>query len=70
MSSAENYDTLLSITLAPDKTIWVGTDDGLVQLSRDGGAHWDNVTPHGAPQWARVYQIGVSPFDAGSAYVS
>ena len=73
VSSAENYDTLLSITLAPgapDKVIWVGSDDGLVQLSRDGGAHWDNVTPHGAPQWARVYQIGVSPFDAGSAYVS
>ena len=73
VSTAENYDTLLSITLAPsapDKVIWVGTDDGLVQLTRDGGAHWDNVTPKGAPQWARVYQVGVSPFDAGTAYVS
>ncbi|MBU6469361.1 MAG: hypothetical protein KGL00_05805 [Gammaproteobacteria bacterium] len=73
VSSAENYDTLLSITLAPtdpDKVIWVGTDDGLVQLTRDSGAHWTNVTPHGAPEWARVYQIGVSPFDAGTAYVS
>ncbi|MGA9854875.1 MAG: hypothetical protein WBR29_06345 [Gammaproteobacteria bacterium] len=73
VSSAENYDTLLSITLAPsapDQVIWVGTDDGLVQLTRDGGAHWDNVTPKGAPQWARVYQVGVSPFDAGTAYVS
>ncbi|MGB9428864.1 MAG: hypothetical protein WCC11_03145 [Gammaproteobacteria bacterium] len=73
VSSAENYDTLLSITLAPtdpDKVIWVGTDDGLVQVTRDGGAHWSNVTPHGAPEWARVYQIGVSPFDAGTAYLS
>lgn len=73
VSSAENYDTLLSITLAPtdpDKVIWVGTDDGLVQVTRDGGAHWENVTPQGAPEWARVYQIGVSPFDAGTAYVS
>jgi photosystem II stability/assembly factor-like uncharacterized protein len=73
VSSAENYDTLLSITLAPsapDKVIWAGTDDGLIQLSRDGGTHWENVTPHDAPQWARVYQIGVSPFDAGTAYVS
>jgi photosystem II stability/assembly factor-like uncharacterized protein len=73
VSSAENYDTLLSISLAPsapDKVIWVGTDDGLVQVTQDGGGHWDNVTPHDAPQWARVYQIGVSPFDAGTAYVS
>ncbi len=73
VSTAENYDTLLSITLAPtepDKVIWVGTDDGLVQVTRDGGQHWENVTPHGAPQWARVYQVGVSPFDAGTAYVS
>ncbi len=50
--------------------IWAGTDDGLVQLTRDGGGHWDNVTPRGAPAWSRVYQIGVSPFDAGTAYVS
>ncbi|MGH8362089.1 MAG: WD40/YVTN/BNR-like repeat-containing protein [Gammaproteobacteria bacterium] len=73
VSSAENYDTLLSIMLAPtdpDKVIWVGSDDGLVHVTRDGGAHWDNVTPHGAPEWSRVYQIGVSPFDAGTAYVS
>ncbi|MBU6509128.1 MAG: hypothetical protein KGQ73_02965 [Gammaproteobacteria bacterium] len=73
VSSAENYDTLLSITLAPtdpDKTIWVGSDDGLVHVTRDGGGHWQNVTPHAAPEWARVYQIGVSPFDAGTAYVS
>lgn len=73
VSSAENYDTLLSITLAPsdpDRVIWVGSDDGLVHVTRDGGAHWTNVMPHGAPEWARVYQIGVSPFDAGTAYVS
>ncbi|MDE2346454.1 MAG: hypothetical protein KGL13_08295 [Gammaproteobacteria bacterium] len=73
VSTAENYDTLLSITLAPtdpDKVIWVGSDDGLVQVTRDAGAHWQNVTPRGAPQWARVYQLGVSPFDAGTAYVS
>ncbi|HKT33155.1 MAG TPA: hypothetical protein VJS89_11810 [Gammaproteobacteria bacterium] len=73
VSSAENYDTLLSITLAPTdpgKVIWAGSDDGLVHVTHDAGAHWDNVTPRGAPEWARVYQIGVSPFDAGTAYVS
>ena len=50
--------------------IWVGTDDGYVQVTRDAGKTWTNVTSHisGAPEWARVYQIGVSPFDAGTAY--
>ncbi|MGD8689442.1 MAG: hypothetical protein PVI37_05830 [Gammaproteobacteria bacterium] len=74
MSGAETYDTILSITLAPTdkKVIWVGTDDGLVQVTRDGGQHWSNVADNisGAPDWARVYQIGVSPFDAGTAYVA
>lgn len=73
ITSAEDYDTILSISLAPtapDKVIWVGSDDGLVHVTRDGGKHWENVTPGGAPKWARVYQIGVSPFDAGTAYVA
>ncbi len=70
LSGAETYDTLLSITIADrdPKTIWTGSDDGLVHVTRDGGATWSNVTPKGAPAWARVYQIGVSPFDPGTAY--
>jgi photosystem II stability/assembly factor-like uncharacterized protein len=72
ISGAETYDTILSITLAATdpNVIWVGTDDGLVQVTRDGGKTWKNVTPQGAPEWARVYQVGVSPFNAGTAYVS
>jgi len=74
LSSAENYDTIMCISIAPTdpKVIWVGTDDGYVQLTRDGGKSWTNVTSHipGAPEWERVYQIGVSPFDAGTAYLS
>ncbi len=72
ISGAETYDTIISITLAPTdpQVIWVGTDDGLVQLTRDGGKTWTNVTPPDAPAWARVYQIGVSPFDPGTAYVA
>jgi len=73
ISGAETYGTIMSITLAPSdpKVIWVGTDDGNVQVTRDGGKNWTNVTGHisGAPEWARVYQIGVSPTDAGAAYV-
>ena len=74
ISSAENYDTILSITIAPTdpKVIWVGTDDGLVHVTRDRGKTWTDVTHSipGAPEWARIDQIGVSPFNAGSAYLA
>ncbi|HXJ93123.1 MAG TPA: hypothetical protein VMT20_09600 [Terriglobia bacterium] len=73
ISGAESYATLLCISIAPTdgKVIWTGSDDGLVHVTRDGGKTWTNATPNipGAPEWARVYQIGVSPFDAGTAYV-
>jgi len=71
LSGAETYDTVLSLSVAPSdgQVLWAGTDDGLVQVSRDGGAHWSNVTPGGAPKWARVYQVGVSASAAGTAYV-
>ncbi|HEX4810926.1 MAG TPA: hypothetical protein VH325_18455, partial [Bryobacteraceae bacterium] len=74
ISSAENYGTIISITIATTdpKVVWVGTDDGCIQLTRDGGANWSRVDSaiKGAPEWERVYQIGVSPFDAGTAYVT
>ncbi len=72
LSGAETYDTIQSLQLAPtdQNVIWAGTDDGLVQITRNGGTTWHNVTPSGAPKWARVYQIGVSPFHAGTAYLA
>ncbi len=74
ISGAETYDTIISISPSPvdPNTIWVGTDDGLVQLTRDGGRTWTNVTRNiaDAPQWERVYQVGLSPFDPGTAYVA
>ena len=59
VSGAEYTDTILDIegsTLAKGE-IWVGTDDGLVQLTRDGGKHWTNVTPPGAPQFGRFATV-------------
>jgi photosystem II stability/assembly factor-like uncharacterized protein len=74
MSGAETYDTILSIGISPvdPKVIWVGTDDGLVQVTRDGGRKWTNVTKNipNLPEWGRISQIGVSPFAAGSAYLA
>jgi photosystem II stability/assembly factor-like uncharacterized protein len=67
-------DTIMGLSIAPTdpNVIWVGTDDGLVWVTRDGGGHWSNVRPKipGVPYWARVYEVGVSPFDAGSAYIA
>jgi len=74
LSGAETFGAILSISLSPvdPKTIWVGTDDGVVQVTRDGGQHWSSVTAAmaGLPQWGRVQQIEASPFDANSAYVA
>ena len=48
--------------------IWVGTDDGLIQLTLDGGKHWRNVTPAGAPEYGRFASISPSPLVDGTAY--
>ena len=70
VSGAEYDDTILDIegsTLRRGE-IWVGTDDGLVQLTRDGGKHWKNVTPPGAPEFARFATVAPSTLVAGTAY--
>jgi hypothetical protein len=50
--------------------IWAGTDDGLIQLTRDGGKTWANITPKELPDWSKISQIDASPFDAGTAWVA
>ncbi len=51
-------------------TIWAGTDDGLVWITRDGGAHWNNITPPGVTAWSKIAQIDASRFDDDTAYVA
>ncbi|HSE53407.1 MAG TPA: hypothetical protein VLB00_14555, partial [Gemmatimonadales bacterium] len=52
--------------------IWAGTNDGLVQLTQDGGRTWSNVTPKvpGMPEWGTVSNIQPSRYDAGTAYLT
>ena len=71
-TSIEYYDTIFTVAESPlaKGQIWVGTDDGLVQLTRDAGKTWSNVTPKGMPDWIRINAIEPSPFDAGTAYVA
>jgi photosystem II stability/assembly factor-like uncharacterized protein len=53
----------------PD-TMWAGTDDGLIQLTRDGGKTWKNVTPSALVPWAKVSILEASHFDAGTLYAA
>ena len=50
--------------------LWAGSDDGLVNVTRDGGKSWSNVTPRDMPDFGRVSIIDASAFDPGGAYVA
>ncbi len=61
-------------TIAPSplkvETVWIGTDDGYIQLTGDDGGTWRNVTPDAITAWSRVTMIEASHFDVNSAYAS
>jgi len=70
VSGAEFYDTILDIAPSPldANVLWAGTDDGLVQVTRDGGAHWKNVTMTGVAPLGRIDALEPSPNSAGSLF--
>ena len=51
-------------------TLWAGTDDGLIWITRDHGKNWKNITPPQLTPWSKVTQIDASHFDDNTAYVS
>jgi len=61
-------------SLAPSfenvNTLWAGTDDGLIWITRDGGKNWNNVTPPELTPWSKVSQIEASHFDDQTAYAT
>ncbi len=70
-AGAEFYNTIFYIIESPHEAgvIWVGSDDGLVHLTRDGGESWTNVTPRGVGE-AHINAIEVSPHDPAKAYIA
>ncbi len=70
-AGGEHYGTIMYIAESPHEadTIWTGSDDGLVFLTRDGGTYWKNVTPRGMPE-AQINAIEVSPHDPATAYLA
>jgi len=72
ITSVEYYDTIFAVAESPRAKgmIWVGTDDGQIQLTRDGGGNWVNVTPRDLPAWSTISMIEPSRYDANIAYVA
>ena len=71
-TGVETYATVFTIAPSPHdgQTIWTGSDDGLIHLTRDGGRTWDNVTPKDLPEFSRVSLIEASPHEAGTAFMA
>jgi photosystem II stability/assembly factor-like uncharacterized protein len=64
--------TILTIAPSPldEGLIWVGTDDGNIQVTKDGGATWKNVTPPDVSVWSTISMVEASHFAAGTAYAA
>src|SRR5579863_4660263 len=72
MSGAEMADDLLDIEVShvDPAVFWTGSDDGMVHLTRDAGAHWSDATPRSAPHWGRVPTVSPGTFEAGAAFAA
>ena len=72
ITGVEVYDTIFAISESPKEKgiLWVGSDDGLVHVTRDDAKTWQNVTPKGIPEWIQINAIDASPHDPASAYVA
>ncbi len=70
-TGVETYATVFA--LAPSRlekgVIWAGSDDGLVHITRDGGANWANITPPKLPKFTKITTVEDSPHSPGTAYV-
>ncbi len=66
------YGTIFTIAPSPLERdlVWVGTDNGRIHLTRDGGAAWSDVTPPALADWSKVASLEASPHEAGTAFAA
>jgi photosystem II stability/assembly factor-like uncharacterized protein len=71
-TSVEYYCTIFCVLESPHEkgVIWTGSDDGLIQLTRDGGKTWRNVTPPDLPEWGQINSLEAHPTEPGGLYVA
>jgi photosystem II stability/assembly factor-like uncharacterized protein len=71
-TGVETYATIFTIAPSPKdaNVVWTGSDDGYVQITRDGGNSWKNVTPKDLSDFARISLVEASPHRPGTAYVA
>tara|TARA_B110000285_G_scaffold230203_1_gene296352 strand:- start:15293 stop:18382 length:3090 start_codon:yes stop_codon:yes gene_type:complete len=71
-TGVEYYCTIFAANESPLKEglLWVGSDDGLLHLTQDGGKSWKNVTSSSMPKWLMINSIDPSPFDPAVCYVA
>ncbi len=69
---AETYATVFSFAESPHEpgVFWAGSDDGLVHVSQDNGASWENVTPADLPEWSLISMLEPSPHDPATCYLA
>ncbi len=60
----------LALSFKTVETLWAGTDEGLIWITRDGGKNWTDITPKELTPWSKVTQISASHFDEETAYAS
>jgi len=71
-TSVEYYCTIFAAAESPrvKDLLWVGSDDGLVHISRDGGKSWENITPPDLPEWIMINSIEPDPHSDGGCYIA
>ena len=71
-TSVEYYCTIFALaeSLHNPNILWVGTDDGLVSITKNGGKNWEDITPKEMPEWSLISMIEPSAFDPATAYIA
>ncbi len=71
-TGVEYYCTIFAAAESPLKKgeLWIGSDDGLIHLSKDGGKNWSDITPKKLPEWSQINSIEPSRYDAATCYVA